>query len=99
MLGAMLNILLLSLSLQVIADNALTFLIAWEAMSLSAYAMVLTEHDRPGSVRAAHWYIALMHASFAALVAAFLLMTAGDPTASFAGMRGAALTPGVRDAA
>jgi hydrogenase-4 component B len=98
MLGAMLNILLLSLSLQVIADNALTFLIAWEAMSLSAYAMVLTEHDRPGTVRAAHWYISLMHASFAALVAAFLLLSTGDPAASFAGMRAASLSPGVRDA-
>ena len=87
LLGAMLNVLLLSLSVQVMADNALTFLIAWEAMSLSAYAMVLTEHDRPGTVRAAHWYIALMHASFAALVAAFLLLSAGDLTASFAGMR------------
>ena len=99
MLGAMLNLLLLSLSVQVMADNALTFLIAWEAMSLSAYAMVLTEHDRPGTVLAAHWYIALMHASFAALVAAFLLLSAGELTASFAGMRGASLAPGVRDAA
>ena len=99
LLGAMLNVLLLSLSLQVMADNALTFLIAWEAMSLAAYAMVLTEHDRPGTVRAAHWYIALMHVSFAALVAAFLLMSAGELTASFAGMRAASLAPGVRDAA
>ena len=37
MIGAMLNVLLLSLSLQVLADNALTFLIMWEVMSLSAY--------------------------------------------------------------
>jgi hydrogenase-4 component B len=51
LLGAMLNVLLLSLSIQVMADNALTFLIAWEAMSLSAYLMVLTEHDQPGTVR------------------------------------------------
>ena len=58
LLGAMLNVLLLSLSVQVMADNALTFLMAWEAMSLSAYLMVLTEHDQPGTVRAAHWYIA-----------------------------------------
>ena len=48
LLGAMLNVLLLSLSVQVMADNALTFLMAWEAMSLSAYLMVLTEHDRAG---------------------------------------------------
>src|ERR1051326_1356456 len=44
MLGALLNVLLLSLTCCVMADNALTFLIAWEAMSLSAYWLVLTEH-------------------------------------------------------
>ena len=98
LLGAMLNVLLLSLSVQVMADNALTFLIAWEAMSLSAYSLVLTEHDRPGTVRAAHWYIAMTHASFAALVAMFLLLSAGELTTSFAAMRSASLTPGVRNA-
>ena len=93
LLGAMLNVLLLSLSVQVMADNALTFLMAWEAMSLSAYLMVLTEHDQPGTVRAAHWYIAITHAGFAALVAMFLLLSAGDLTTSFAAMRSASLTP------
>jgi hydrogenase-4 component B len=99
LLGAMLNVLLLSLSVQVMADNALTFLMAWEAMSLSAYAMVLTEHDRPGTVRAAHWYIAVTHAGFAALLAMFLLLSAGDLTTTFASMRSASLSPGTRDAA
>ena len=99
LLGAMLNVLLLSLSVQVMADNALTFLIAWEVMSLSAYLLVLTEHDRPGTATAARWYIAMTHAGFAALLAMFLLMAAGDLTASFATMRAASLAPSVRDAA
>jgi hydrogenase-4 component B len=99
LLGAMLNILLLSLTVQVMADNALTFLMAWEAMSLSAYIMVLTEHDRPGTIRAAWWYIGVTHAGFAALVAMFLLLSGGELTTSFAAMRSASLTPGVRDAA
>ena len=87
MAGAMLNLLLLALGLQVMADNALTFLIAWEAMSLSAYWLVLTEHDRAETVRAAVWYISMTHAGFAALMAMFLLMAGGDLTASFEGMR------------
>jgi hydrogenase-4 component B len=99
LLGAMLNVLLLSLSVQVMADNALTFLMAWEAMSLSAYLMILTEHDQPGTVRAARWYIAVTHSGFVALLAMFLLMSAGDLMTSFAAMRSASLTPGVRDAA
>jgi len=88
MLGAMLNTLLLSLSLQVVADNALTFLISWELMSLAAYWLVLTEHDGAETVRAAVWYIAMTHAGFAALMAMFLLMSGGDLTTSFAAMRG-----------
>ena len=99
-LGAMLNALLFSLSLQVMADNALTFLVAWEGMSLSAYCMVLTEHDQPGTVQAGVWYIAMTHAGFAALVAMFLLMSGGDLTTSFAAMRAGsqALSPWTRDA-
>jgi hydrogenase-4 component B len=99
LLGSMLNTLLLSLSVQVVADNALTFLFSWEAMSLSAYWMVLTEHDQPGTVRAAVWYIAMTHAGFAALLAMFLLMSGGDLTTSFAGMRSntAALSPAYRN--
>jgi hydrogenase-4 component B len=64
-------------------------------MSLSAYWMVLTEHDQPGTVRAGVWYIAMTHAGFAALAAMFLLMSGGDLTTSFAGMRAnaAALSP------
>ena len=99
LLGAMLNVLLLSLTVQVMADNALTFLIAWEAMSLSAYLMVLTEHDQPGTLRAGQWYIAVTHAGFAALVAMFLLLSAGDLTTSFTAMRSASLSPVVRNAA
>ncbi len=98
LIGTILNVLLFSLDLQVMADNALTFLLAWEGVSLSAYLLVLTEHDQPGTVRAAHWYMAVTHAGFAALVAAFLLLSAGDPSASFVVMRSASLSPGIRDA-
>src|SRR5581483_4335438 len=99
MLGALLNVLLLSLGVQVMASNALTFLISWEAMSLSAWWLVLTEHDQPETVHAGVWYIAMTHAGFAALVAMFLLLAGGDLTTSFAGMRanGALLSPALRN--
>ncbi|MBI4316055.1 MAG: hydrogenase 4 subunit B, partial [Chloroflexi bacterium] len=100
MMGAMLNVLLLSLSLHVLAENALTFLLTWEMVSLSAYWLVLTEHDQPGTVRAGVWYIAMTHAGFAALVAMFLLLSGGELTTSFAAMRSksALLAPPARDA-
>jgi hydrogenase-4 component B len=100
MLGAMFNILLLSLALQVLADNALTFLVIWEAMSLSAYWLVLTESDQPGTIRAANWYLAMTHAGFAALVAMFFLLSGGELTTSFTEMRSTSslLAPLTRDA-
>src|SRR2546422_8330028 len=97
LLGAMFNVLLLSLAIQVLADNALTFLVTWEAMSLSAYLLVLVEHDQHGTVRAANWYLAVTHAGFAALVAAFLVLAGGDMTGSFAAMRSATLPPATRN--
>ncbi len=96
----MFNLLLLALSLQVMADNALTFLILWEAMSLTAYWLVLTEHDRSGTVRAGVWYLAMTHAGFAALIAMFLLLSGADLTSSFTSMRAGAalLSPATRNA-
>lgn len=87
LVGVMFNLLLLALSLQVMADNALTFLILWEAMSLTAYCLVLTEHDQSGTVRAGVWYLAMTHAGFAALIAMFLLLAGTDLTSSFASIR------------
>ena len=99
LLGAMFNLLLLALCLQVMADNALTFLILWEAMSLAAYWLVLIEHDRPGTVRAGIWYLAMMHVGFVALLAMFLILSGADLTSSFASMRfgAASLSPALRN--
>jgi hydrogenase-4 component B len=99
LVGVMFNLLLLALSLQVMADNALTFLVLWEAMSLTAYWLVLTEHDQRGTVRAGVWYLAMTHAGFAALIAMFLLLSGPDLTTSFASMRAGAtlLSPGSRN--
>src|SRR6266536_6574954 len=92
LMGVMFNLLLLALSLQVMADNALTFLVLWEAMSLTAYLLVLTEHDRSGTARAGVWYLAMTHVGFAALIAMFLLLSGAIWSFSFASMRaGAAL--------
>ena len=98
MLGAMVNVLLLALTVQVMADNALTFLLAWEVMSLAAYFTVLTEHERAEAVRAANWYLAVTHVGFAAIVAIFFLLAPGDPSVAFGSMRGATLPSGVRHA-
>jgi hydrogenase-4 component B len=95
--GVSLNLLLLTLSLQVMADNALAFLVVWELMSLSACGLVLADPDQPGAVSAANWYLGVTHAGFAALVAMFLLLAGGRLGASFAQLRALPLTGGMRD--
>jgi hydrogenase-4 component B len=89
--------LLLAMTLTVTADNALTFLIGWELASLSAYAIVLSDPDTAGAVRAANWYLAVTHAGFAALLAMFFLLSRGDAGASFEMMKGTVLGRGPRD--
>ena len=49
-LGAMLNLFLLATSLVPFADNVVTFLLTWEAMSLASYFLVLTDRDEPETV-------------------------------------------------
>jgi hydrogenase-4 component B len=88
-LGALLNIFLLSMSLLVLADNVLTFLLMWEGMSLSSYFLVITEHDSAENVSAGRWYLGMAHVGLAALIVAFFLLMNGG-TGAFAALRATA---------
>ncbi|MGE5359622.1 MAG: proton-conducting transporter membrane subunit [Bacteroidales bacterium] len=94
--GAGASLLLLTLSLQVMADNAITFLLVWEGMSLAACLLVLAEPDQEGAVSAANWYLGVTHAGFIALVAMFLLLSGGQLGQPFAVLRLAAIGAGTR---
>ena len=98
-LGAMFNLFLLAMSLVTMADNALTFLLAWEAMSLTSYFLVITEANEPGTLRAGVWYVAMTHAGLALLLAAFAMLMSGG-SGSFADLReqAALLSPAARNA-
>jgi hydrogenase-4 component B len=96
-LGAMLNVFLLAMSLVPLADDALTFLAAWEAMSLSSYLLVMTEADEPDTVRAGNWYLGMTQLGLAFLLAAFLLLAGSGPL-GFEALRSGApsLAPALR---
>lgn len=99
-LGAMLNLFLLSMSLVAVAGDVLTFAFAWESMALASYALVLTESDRPETVSAGHWYLAMTHVGLALLLAAFFLMAPATGALGFDELRGSAagLSPAARSA-
>lgn len=97
-LGAMLNLFLLTMTLVVLADNVLTFLLLWEAMSLASYFLVMTEHDGPDTLAAGGWYLAMTHVGLALILTAFVMLMPVGPTSTFAQLRGTAvgLSPAAR---
>jgi hydrogenase-4 component B len=86
LLGIMFNLFLLSMSLVTMAGNVLTFLIAWEAMSLTSYFLVISENEAESTLRAGLWYAAMTHAGLALLIAAFLLLS-NNGSGSFSDLR------------
>lgn len=98
-LGVMFNLFLLSLSLVVMAESVLTFLLFWEGMSLASYFLVISESRAPGVLRAGIWYLGMTHAGLALLMAAFLILMGGGE-GTFPALRESAalLSPAAKNA-
>src|SRR5438034_2320715 len=73
-----------------LAANTMTFVMAWELMSLASYFLVLHEREERASVRAAWVYAVMTHAGLACLLAGMLLMGAWTGSPRFADWRVAA---------
>ena len=77
--------LLVAAMLGVFAARAIVpFLLAWELMAVSAYFLIVFEHDRPGVRGAGMVYLVLTHAGTLALLGMFLAWGRGAPDLSFA---------------
>jgi formate hydrogenlyase subunit 3/multisubunit Na+/H+ antiporter MnhD subunit len=78
---------LAGMNLVVLADDAFSFLVAWEFMSLASWALVVAHHHVAANVRAG--YIYLLMASFGTLCLLFAFGVLAGPTGqySFAAMR------------
>jgi hydrogenase-4 component B len=72
-----------------LAANAITFLVAWELMSLASWLLVARQ---PGAARAAWVYAVMTHAGFACLLIGMMLLGVGSGSFSFADWRTAAAT-------
>jgi hydrogenase-4 component B len=57
-----------------LARQALLFLIAWEAMAISAFFLIGTDHEQPGVQRAAWVYLVCTHTGTIALTTMALLL-------------------------
>jgi len=71
------NILLASMLGVVCARDGLTFLAAWEVMSLASFFLVMYDHEKPGVTRAGWIYLVTTHVGTAFLFFMFMLMGDG----------------------
>ncbi len=74
--------------LVVLADDAFTFLVSWEFMSLSSWALVMAHHRDHENRHAGYVYIVMASFGTLNLLLAFGLLAGGSGDYSFAEMRG-----------
>ena len=86
---------LAAMSLVTLADDAFTFLVSWEFMSLSSWALVMAHHRVPENVRAGYIYLVMASFGTLALLLAFGLLAGPDGHYAFAQIRAAHPTAGL----
>src|ERR1700733_1461115 len=88
---------LAAMALVTIADDAFTFLFAWELMSLTSWSLVMAQHREAGNARAGFIYLVMATFSGLALLLAFGLLARAQGGYAFDTMRSA--PPGTLTAA
>ncbi|MGE0119160.1 MAG: hydrogenase 4 subunit B [Dongiaceae bacterium] len=87
---------LAGMNLVVLADDAFTFLLAWEFMSLSSWALVMAHHRDADNRRAGFIYLVMASFGTLSLLLAFGLLAGGSGGYAFDDIRGAAVAlPGL----
>src|SRR6266700_1164327 len=80
---------LAGMNLVVLADDAFTFLVSWEFMSLSSWALVMAHHHDPENRHAGYVYIVMASFGTLSLLLGFGLLAGGSGGYSFDEMRSA----------
>ena len=80
---------LAGMNLVVMADDAFTFLVSWEFMSLVSWALVMAHHREEDNTRAGYVYLVMAALGTFALLFAFGLLAGPDGTYDFSAIRAA----------
>ena len=80
---------LAAMTLVVVADDAFTFLMSWEFMSLTSWALVMSHHREPDNVRAGYVYLVMANFGTLSLLLAFGLLAGPEGLYTFEQMRAA----------
>ncbi|HXR87786.1 MAG TPA: hydrogenase 4 subunit B [Stellaceae bacterium] len=81
---------LAGMTLVVLADDAFSFLLCWEVMSLASWALVMAHHRDADNRRAGYLYLVMASFGTLALLLAFGLLAGPEGAYGFAQMRAAA---------
>ncbi len=87
------HVFLASMAMVVLADDAFTFMVAWETMALSSYFLVTTQHRVPEIRSAGFLYLLLAHIGAIGLLLCFGILQGGSWHFTFDSMRAAHLSP------
>lgn len=85
------HLFLASMGFVLIADDAYSFMVAWETMALSSYFLVTTQHALPEIRRAGLLYMLMAHLGAIAILLSFGVMQGGSWLFTFDAMRSAQL--------
>ena len=78
---------LAAMNLVLLVDDAFSFLVGWEVMSLASWALVAAHHRDPENLRASYVYIVMASAGTLALLLAFGLLAGAEGGYAFETMR------------
>jgi hydrogenase-4 component B len=78
---------LAGMSLVILADDAFTFLLSWEFMSLASWALVMAHHEDSDNARAGYVYVVMASFGTLSLLLAFGVLAGPDGGYAFDAMR------------
>ncbi len=79
------------------AASVSTFLVAWELMAITSLLLMLAEHRRRAAVgEAGLWYVVMTHLGLVTILVGLMAFAAGAGGESFAQLRAAEMSPGLR---
>jgi len=78
---------LAGMNLVVLADDAFTFLLTWEFMSLTSWALVMAHHRQSGNARAGYIYLLMASFGTLSLLLSFGLLAGSDGGYTFDAIR------------
>jgi formate hydrogenlyase subunit 3/multisubunit Na+/H+ antiporter MnhD subunit len=92
-LGVFTAMFILGMQVLLLADDAFTFMIFWELMSVGGYLLVVYQHEQAANRHAAFLFLLLAHVGALVILVCFGVLAAFGGGFTFDEMRAAPLTP------